>query len=82
MNNIKELFKLEIYKQNLNLNIELLEKFCLKLQNNYESRKRSNIGGWQSDDLFYEKISLIQDSKILLLNILINMLYILILKER
>ena len=63
MNNIKELFKLEIYKQNLNLNIELLEKFCLKLQNNYESRKRSNIGGWQSDDLFYEKISLIQDFK-------------------
>lgn len=52
--NITEIFKYEMYHTKLNFNSDSLKNFCFGLQNNNKGRVKSNIGGWQSNDLFDE----------------------------
>jgi len=49
-NNIIEIFKYGIYQTNLKTDLNLLKKFCIKSQNK-KGRVKSNINGWQSEDL-------------------------------
>jgi|TARA_R100000149_G_C5825136_1_gene102874 uncharacterized protein (TIGR02466 family) len=49
--NINEVFKYEMYHAKLNLDLDDLQKFSFNLQKNNKGRVRSNIGGWQSNNL-------------------------------
>jgi len=49
--NIIEIFKYGVYHANLKTDLNLLKKFCLKLQNK-KGRVKSNLSGWQSEDLY------------------------------
>lgn len=48
---IQEIFRIPIWKKNLNLNLEKLYKDCYELKKEYESRSVSNRGGYQSTEL-------------------------------
>ena len=51
--NIIEIFKYGVYHAHLKTNLNLLKKFCLKLQNK-KGIVKSNLGGWHSEDLYEE----------------------------
>ena len=53
-------FVYEVYHFSLNFDVNRLSDFCFKLQNNNKGRVRSNLGGWQSNDLF-DEYSIISD---------------------
>ena len=52
--NIRAIFHHNIYGIKLNLDIKSLEKFSFELQKNNKSRSviKSNVGGWQSEELY------------------------------
>ena len=52
--NIYEIFKYEVFCTKLNLDLKSLKKFSFKLQKNNQGKVKSNVGGWQSEDLFDE----------------------------
>ena len=52
--NTTDIFKYEMYHAKLNFDLKVLQNFCFELQNNNEGRIKSNLGGWQSNDLFDE----------------------------
>jgi len=52
--NIYEIFKCQVFCTKLNLNLGLLKKYCFQLQKNNQGIAKSNVGGWQSEDLFDE----------------------------
>ena len=53
-------FVYEVYHFSLNFDVNRLSDFCFELQNNNKGRVRSNLGGWQSNDLF-DEYSIISD---------------------
>jgi len=67
--NTVEIFKYEMYHAKLNFNLHALQNFCFELQNNNQGRVRSNVGGWQSNDLFDEYPIISDLRKIILDNI-------------
>jgi uncharacterized protein (TIGR02466 family) len=58
--NIYEIFNYQVFCTKLNLNLNLLKKYCFQLQKNNKGRAKSNVGGWQSEDLFDEHPIIIQ----------------------
>jgi|TARA_E500000178_G_scaffold308956_1_gene322946 uncharacterized protein (TIGR02466 family) len=52
--NIAEIFRYDLYDVRLNFDLNRLQKFCFELQHNDQGRKKSNVGGWQSNDLHDE----------------------------
>ena len=50
----ENIFRTEIYSSYLNFDLNKLTKYCFELENYNKSRKKSNLGGWQSGDLFDE----------------------------
>ena len=55
---IQDIFKISIYKRKLALNIKEIENYCYQLKDKNKGRVRTNVGGWQSNDL-------LKDNKIL-----------------
>lgn len=47
---IKDVFSVPLYSTILNVDNELLERYCMQLKDETPGRKLSNIGGWQSDN--------------------------------
>ena len=48
---IIDLFKQPVARVILNEDLDLLLKFCLKVKKENKGRKKSNIGGFQSNDI-------------------------------
>jgi uncharacterized protein (TIGR02466 family) len=48
---IHDIFKVPVYKTQLNLDIKKLQSFCNEYQQNNTGRIISNVGGYQSNDL-------------------------------
>jgi len=48
---IHEIFSIPIYETKLELDTEKIESFCKEYQSTHDSAKKSNIGGYQSQDL-------------------------------
>lgn len=48
---IKDLFKIPIYDISLDLENDIIKKYCLELHEQDKGRIRSNVGGWQSENL-------------------------------
>ena len=63
--NIFEIFKYNIYGVKLNLDLKSLEKFSFELQKNNKSRSvtKSNVGGWQSEELYNEYSIIVEFKK-------------------
>ena len=55
---IHDVFKVPVYKAQLNLDIKKLQSFCNEYQQNNTGRIISNIGGYQSNDLPLNNTSL------------------------
>jgi len=53
-----ELFKQSIFKVKLNEDLNKITNFCLKIYKTEEGRKKSNFGGYQSNDLNKDEIFL------------------------
>jgi len=51
MNEIVDIFKTPIYFKDLKLNTKSMRDYCLSLKRKNTSVVKSNVGGWQSDDL-------------------------------
>lgn len=66
---ICEIFKYDVFRTELNFDLNLLEKFSCKLQENSKGRIISNVGGWQSEDLYDEYSIIVELKKIILENI-------------
>lgn len=48
---IQDIFKISIYKKLLPLNNKEIENYCLEIKNKDKGRVKTNVGGWQSNDL-------------------------------
>jgi uncharacterized protein (TIGR02466 family) len=59
---ICEIFKYNVFRTKLNFDLNLLEKFSFELQKNSKGRINTNLGGWQSEDL-YDEYSIITELK-------------------
>lgn len=46
-----DIFKYELYQTILDVDVEDIKKYCLNLKNKNKGRIRSNLNGWQSEDL-------------------------------
>ena len=55
---IHDIFRVPVYRAQLNLNIKKLQSFCNEYQQNNTGRIISNIGGYQSNDLPLNDVSL------------------------
>lgn len=55
---IQDLFKVPIYKVKLDLDVEKLQSFCSEHRNKDIGRLKSNIGGYHSNDLSLDEVSL------------------------
>ena len=55
---IHEVFKIPVYGVNLDLDIKKLQSFCSEYQHKDTGRIISNIGGYQSNDLSLDDVSL------------------------
>lgn len=55
---IQDIFKISIYKTKLSLNNKEIENYCHQLKDKNKGRIKTNVGGWQSNDL-------LKDNKIL-----------------
>ena len=51
MNKLHEVFAVPIFETNLELDNEEIKLFCKEYQQNYESTRKSNNGGYQSNNL-------------------------------
>ena len=51
MSEIVDIFKTPIYFEDLKLNTKSMRDYCLSLKRKNTSVVKSNVGGWQSDDL-------------------------------
>tara|TARA_Y100000592_G_scaffold86844_1_gene140652 strand:- start:694 stop:1269 length:576 start_codon:yes stop_codon:yes gene_type:complete len=51
MTNIVELFKTPLYFEDLKLDTKSMKKYIMSIREKNDSVKKSNIGGWQSDNL-------------------------------
>ena len=58
MNIIEDIFKVPVYSTQLNLDIKKLQSFCNKYQHKNTSKIRSNVGGYHSNDLPLNEVSL------------------------
>ena len=52
---IEEVFKVPIYKQKLKLDLKTIETFCANLSLKDKGKTISNVGGWQSNNLYLNK---------------------------
>ena len=57
---IQELFACPIFFKDLNLNNKVLEKYALQLKRKDKGRRKSNVGGYQTNDLPYETEEILQ----------------------
>lgn len=48
---IQDIFKISVYKKLLSLNNKQIENYCLKIKNKDKGQTKTNVGGWQSNDL-------------------------------
>lgn len=55
---IQDIFKIPIYKAELSLDVDELEKICHQYKDNNEGRVISNIGGYQSNDLSLDELAI------------------------
>ena len=67
--NIIEISKFEIYRTKLNFDLNPLKKISFELQNDSDGRIKTNVGGWQSEDLFDEYPIIKQLRQIILENL-------------
>jgi uncharacterized protein (TIGR02466 family) len=51
MTNIVELFKTPLYFEDLKLDTKSMKKYIMSIKEKTDSVKKSNMGGWQSDNL-------------------------------
>ena len=51
MSEIVDIFKTPIYFKDLNLNTKSMRDYCISLKEKNTSVVKSNVGGWQSDNL-------------------------------
>ena len=58
MNIIEDIFKVPVYSTQLNLDIKKLQSFCNKYQHKNTSKIKSNVGGYHSNDLTLNEVSL------------------------
>jgi len=74
MNNIKNLFSVLILYKNLNLNLKNIKNFCDSFKKKDKGIQRSNVGGFQSKDLYFKKenIKVLEDEIILNIKELLN----------
>lgn len=58
MSNLIEIFKTPIYYEDLELNTKSIKEYCLSFKDKNKSVNKSNMGGWQSDNLEGEHLLL------------------------
>ena len=56
MSEIQDLFKIPVYKTSLSLDNKALASYCLSMCKKDKGRTRSNVGGWQSGDIFQGQV--------------------------
>ena len=56
--NVHDIFKVPIYSTQLNLDIKKLQSFCNEYQQKDTGQTKSNVGGYHSNDLSLEDLSL------------------------
>ena len=58
MSNLIEIFKTPLYYKDLELNTKSMRDYCLSFKDKNKSVIKSNVGGWQSDNLVGEHLLL------------------------